>query len=55
MYDNSTTPLSTVACGGGSNGLKAKGYTDFVSVPSFPYVGGADVVESYNNTRCGEC
>ena len=55
MYDNGATPLSTVACGGGSNGLKAKGYTDFASIPSFPYVGGADVVEGYNSIRCGEC
>lgn len=55
MYDNGATPLSTVACGGGSNGLKAKGYTDFASIPSFPYIGGADVIEDYNSIRCGQC
>ncbi|KAM5542774.1 hypothetical protein V8D89_003735 [Ganoderma adspersum] len=55
MYDNGATPLSTVACGGGSNGLMARGYTDFASLPAFPYIGGADVVYGYNSTRCGEC
>ena len=54
-YDNGATPLSTVACGGGSNGLMAQGYTDFASVRGFPYIGGADIVDGYNSIRCGEC
>ncbi|KAI1791529.1 Cerato-platanin-domain-containing protein [Ganoderma leucocontextum] len=55
MYDNGRTSLSTVACSHGSNGMMTKGYTSFSSIPSFPYIGGADVVEGYNSTRCGEC
>ncbi|PIL26671.1 hypothetical protein GSI_11247 [Ganoderma sinense ZZ0214-1] len=55
VYDNGATPLSKVACSGGSNGLMAKGYTDFASIPTFPYIGSADIVEGYNSTRCGEC
>ena len=54
-YDNGATPLSTVACGGGSNGLMAQGYTDFASVPGFPHIGGADIVDGYNSIRCGQC
>ena len=54
-YDNGAMPLSTVACGGGSNGLMARGYTDFASLPGFPHIGGADIVDGYNSIRCGQC
>ena len=54
-YDQGSTSLSTVACSDGSNGMMTKGYTNFSSLPSFPYIGGADVIDGYDSSRCGEC
>ncbi|GJJ10903.1 hypothetical protein Clacol_005131 [Clathrus columnatus] len=54
-YDNPTGSLNTVACSNGKNGLVTKGFTDFQSLPSFPYIGGAQAVASWNSTNCGTC
>ncbi|TBU26074.1 Cerato-platanin [Dichomitus squalens] len=54
-YDHGSTPLSTVACSDGSYGMTTKGYTTFSSLPSFPYIGGADIIDGYDSDRCGEC
>ncbi|PIL33012.1 hypothetical protein GSI_04461 [Ganoderma sinense ZZ0214-1] len=56
-YDNPDTSLTTVACSDGSNGMLAKGYTTFGSLPSFPNIGGAPagVVAGWNSAACGTC
>ena len=54
-YDNSGGSLTTVACSDGSNGLIPRGYTTFGSLPKFPHIGGAYVVEGWNSASCGTC
>ncbi|KAG1745942.1 Cerato-platanin [Suillus paluster] len=53
-YSNPNTSLSIVACSNGKNGLLAKGYTDFASLPSFPNIGGIPGA-NWNSTLCGSC
>ncbi|TCD59978.1 hypothetical protein EIP91_010946 [Steccherinum ochraceum] len=31
------------------------GYTTFDSLPAFPYIGGAHVIEGWNSKNCGAC
>jgi hypothetical protein len=55
VYDNSAASLSTVACSNGLNGLLTRGFTTFGSLPNFPHVGAAAVVEGWNSQNCGTC
>ncbi|PCH42512.1 Cerato-platanin [Wolfiporia cocos MD-104 SS10] len=54
-YQNPSTYLSNVACSNGPNGLETKGYTNFSSLPNFPYIGGAFAVAGWNSPNCGSC
>ena len=54
-YDNSRGSLSTITCSDGANGLLTKGFTTFDSLPLFPNIGAAQVVEGWNSTACGTC
>ena len=54
-YDNPTGSLFNVACSNGDNGLLTKGFTDFQSLPPFPYIGGAAAVEHWDSESCGSC
>ncbi|KIJ47428.1 hypothetical protein M422DRAFT_74810 [Sphaerobolus stellatus SS14] len=54
-YDNAQGDLNTVSCSTGSNGLVTKGFSTFSSLPSFPRIGGADVIEGFNSANCGTC
>ena len=54
-YDNPGQSLATVACSNGLNGLLTRGFTNFSSLPSFPYIGGAPAVTGWNSTACGTC
>jgi Cerato-platanin len=51
-YDNGAISVDSVTCSGA---LKAKGYTTFGSLPSFPHIGGAYVVEGSSSPSCGTC
>ena len=53
IYDIPNQSLVTVSCSTGSNGLITKGYTDFSSLPSFPFIGGSEFIEGYNSEYCG--
>ena len=52
-YDNGAASLTTVSCSDGVNGLLAKGYTTFNSLPSFPNIGGTSAVPGWNSDQCG--
>ena len=54
-YDNRDISLTAVACSDGKNGLITQGYETFGSLPNFPHIGAAYVVEGYNSTSCGSC
>ncbi|KAI9069532.1 Cerato-platanin [Trametes sanguinea] len=54
-YDNPNGDLNDVTCDNGPNGLLPKGFTDFKSLPTFPNIGGAAVVTSFNSPNCGTC
>ena len=54
-YDNPSDSLAIVACSNGKNGLLTKGFTNFSSIPSFPYIGGSVFVTGWNSTECGSC
>ena len=55
FYDSALTSLNDVACSNGDNGLVTKGYSSFVSLPSYPFVGGVFAVENWNSPECGSC
>ena len=52
-YDVSSSSLDTVSCSNGANGLETKGYTTFGSLPTFPYIGGAQAIAGWNSPNCG--
>ncbi|OBZ72579.1 Allergen Asp f 15 [Grifola frondosa] len=54
-YDVASNSLVIVACSNGVNGLLAKGFTTFGSLPDFPFIGGAQAVEGWNSPNCGTC
>lgn len=54
VYNNPYGSLNSVSCSDGKNGLLAKGYTNFASIPSFPYIGGVPGA-TWNSTLCGTC
>ncbi|KZT02578.1 Cerato-platanin [Laetiporus sulphureus 93-53] len=51
-YDDAANSVNIVACSGT---LDADGYTDFGSLPGFPYIGGAFAVGGYDSPSCGTC
>ena len=53
-YDDPAGEVDTVACSGGDNGLNPP-YAQFGDLPNFPYIGGAQFVESYGSPNCGSC
>ncbi|TFK25803.1 snodprot1 [Coprinopsis marcescibilis] len=55
LYGNAGQSLRSVSCSDGSNGLLAKGFTTFGSLPSFPNIGGAFAVTGWNSPACGSC
>ena len=54
-YDVADSSLTTVSCSDGTNGLLARGYSTFGSLPSFPNIGGAPTVAGWNDPNCGKC
>ncbi|KIK45585.1 hypothetical protein CY34DRAFT_507020 [Suillus luteus UH-Slu-Lm8-n1] len=54
VYNNPDGSLNSVSCSDGKNGLLAKGYTTFSSIPSFPNIGGVPGA-TWNSTLCGTC
>ncbi|EED24592.1 heat-stable 19 kDa antigen precursor, putative [Talaromyces stipitatus ATCC 10500] len=54
-YDNSSFPISSVACSDGPNGLEGKGYNTLGQVPNFPYVGAALTITGWGSPNCGAC
>jgi Cerato-platanin len=54
-YDNPYGSLNVVACSNGENGLLTKGLATFGSLPSFPYIGGAQAVTGWDSPECGSC
>lgn len=55
VYDNANQSLLTVECSTGSNGLVTRNFTTFDSLPTFPFIGGAQAVEGFNSAQCGSC
>ena len=55
FYDQMENSLSDVACSNGEHGLLTYGYTTFGSLPTFPYIGGAPQIQSWNSRYCGSC
>lgn len=55
VYDNFNQSLATVECSTGSNGLLTRNFTTFGSLPTFPFIGGAQAVEGFNSANCGTC
>jgi hypothetical protein len=54
VYDNASGDMNTVACSDGPQGLSSK-YPTFGSLPSFPYIGGAQAIAGWGSTQCGSC
>ena len=52
-YDNGKISMKAATCSGGTNGLGR--YDTFGSLPTFPNIGGAHVVKSYDSAACGSC
>ncbi|KAJ3048920.1 hypothetical protein HK097_010076 [Rhizophlyctis rosea] len=50
IYSDPSTPLTSVACSNGENGLKSKGYTTLSEVPSFPYLAASPFAD-WNSTE----
>ncbi|KAF5386946.1 hypothetical protein D9615_002020 [Tricholomella constricta] len=55
VYSVAGASLDTVACSDGSHGLKTRGFTTFGSLPTFPFIGGAEAIEGWNSVNCGTC
>lgn len=55
IYDHGQNSLNNVACSNGEYGLITAGYTTFDSLPTFPYIGGAPQILSWNSRYCGTC
>ncbi|OCB87720.1 Cerato-platanin [Sanghuangporus baumii] len=55
VYDNANQSLTTVECSTGTNGLITRNFTTFDSLPTFPFIGGAQAVEGFNSAQCGSC
>jgi hypothetical protein len=55
VYDNPNLDLLTTSCSDGGNGLVTKGYRHAKDLPSFPNIGGAFSIPSWNSPNCGKC
>jgi len=55
VYDHGQNSLNMVACSNGEYGLITSGYTTFDSLYTFPYIGGAPQIASWNSRYCGSC
>jgi hypothetical protein len=56
VYDNPNTPLNSVACSNGPNGLETKyGYTTLGDLPGFPMIGAFAAVEGWNSPNVSIC
>jgi hypothetical protein len=55
VYDHGQNSLNEVACSNGEYGLITSGYTTFDSLPTFPHIGGAPQIASWNSRYCGTC
>ncbi|KAI0049293.1 hypothetical protein FA95DRAFT_1516282, partial [Auriscalpium vulgare] len=53
-FDNKAGSMNNVACSNGPNGLAAR-FPTFGDLPSFPNIGGAFAVASWNSPNCGTC
>lgn len=54
-YDNSSFPISSLACSDGPNGLEGKGYNTLGQLPDFPYVGASPTIPEWDSPNCGAC
>lgn len=55
-YDNRGRSLTQVACSDGPNGLiTRKHWNTQGDIPTFPFIGGAQAVASWNSANCGTC
>ena len=54
-YDNPALDLLTTSCSDGANGLVTKGFKTAQELPSYPRVGGAFSIPSWNSPNCGKC
>ena len=55
LYDEESTPLTSVACSNGQNGLITQGYNTFADLPTYPFVGGAPQIDGWDSFYCGTC
>ena len=55
LYDDPRTPLTTVTCSDGPDGLISKGYTTFGTLGNFPNIGGSAAVVDWKSHSCGTC
>ena len=55
IYDQKEGSLTSVACSTGENGLMAYGYNTFDELPTYPFIGGAPQIQSWNSPACGTC
>lgn len=55
VYGNGSTPMLSLACSDGPNGLYTKGYTDLSALPAFPRVAATETVVGWNSEKCGMC
>ncbi|KAF9265885.1 epl1 protein [Marasmius fiardii PR-910] len=55
-YDDANGSMTSIACSDGDNGLITRfKFQTFSDVPSFPFVGGAPNIPSWNSPACGTC
>ena len=54
VYDNSGGSMKTVSCSSGPNGLASR-FPTFGDLPSFPNIGGGQVVSGFGSPECGSC
>lgn len=55
IYDGTTTSLSNTACSTGEYGLITYGYNNMGEIPTYPNLGGAPQIQSWNSPYCGSC
>ncbi|THU92134.1 Cerato-platanin [Dendrothele bispora CBS 962.96] len=55
-YDDRGTPLTSVACSDGANGLITRfGWQTIGEIPSYPNIGAVDAIAGFNSPNCGTC
>ena len=55
FYDGNLNPLSSVTCSTGEYGLITYGYNLFGNIPTYPLIGGAPQIQSWDSPYCGTC